>query len=341
MAIFQSDMTIKMAIEQGLEDIRKNPWLIQDILGTAISTPYLSDKYGQKQIDSCKEWFKNNQIDIYMASRKDRDRLPCIVITLGNSNEKEGMKTMADQSTESIILLPQTISKPIPYVVPPFTGATYNGTTGEMTLPAPITAIPNMAPGMILVNPDTGDGYVINDITPAGVLIQSGLSITINRLAVVPQNQFYKARIEHSFFQETYNISCHVHGDPQTLLWLHSITLYSILRYREGLLENNGFTEGVVSSSDLMVNNNYPGVGGEEVFTRVITLTGQVENSWIKSPRRIIEVVGLNDRPNQIGDGNGGDAPNDGYSGGIKILSNLDTAIEDNNIWTTIEDDEL
>lgn len=329
MAIFQSDLTIKTSIQLGLDDVRKNDWLIDDILGDIRTNPYLTDKY-ESQIAACKEWFKNNQVDIYMAGRRDKDRFPCITITLGTSQEKDDMKTMADQSTETIKLLPNTIGKPVPYVVKPFSGYSYNPTSGEVIPPMGVMSVASIAIGMILVDPATGKGYSINDVTPNGFVIEPGLTITAGQLGVLPQYQFYQARIEHSFFQETYNIGCHVHGDPQALLWLHSVVLYSILRYRESLLEAQGFGQSTLSSSDLMANGAGSGPAAEEIWTRYITLTGMVENSWIKSPRRIIESVALKDKGA------------DGFIGGIKIISNLDTPNfidKSTQTWSTIEDD--
>lgn len=329
MAIFQSDLSIKTAIELGLEDIRKNPWLIEDILGDLLTNPYLREKYGENQIESCKEWFRNNQVDVYMDLRKDRDRFPCVTINLGSSQEKDEMKHMADQSTETVVLLPNQINKPIPFVVKPFVHTGYNAATGEVSVPASVD-LSNVAQEMILVDPSTGQGYQILDIAD-GIIIEDGLTITATQFAVVPKNQFYKARVEHTFFQETYTIGCHVHGDPQALLWLHSIVLYSLLRYREGLLEANGFTQSSVSSSDLMSNALYSAPSGEEVWTRVITLTGMVENSWIKSPRRVIESIALREKVS------------DGYIGGIKILSNLDvppTIDPAEESWYTVDGEE-
>jgi hypothetical protein len=328
MAIFQSDLSIKTAIVLGLEDIRKDIWLLDDILGDCLTNPYLKDKYGQKQIDACKEWFKNNQIEVYMAERRDRDQYPCVTINLGTSQEKDDMKTMADQSTEKVRLLPNQIGKPIPYVVKPFGGFTYNPGTGELLVPSDTKNVDNIAIGMILVDPVAGQGYVIKDVFGFTLVIEDGLTITAPTLGVVPQYQFYEARVEHTFFQESYNIGCHVHGDPQALLWLHSIVLYSILRYRESLLEANGFGQSSVASSDMMVNNDI-GSAAEEIFSRYITLSGQVENSWLKSPRRILEKIVLREKK-----GNG-------YVGGIKIISNLDTPeiIDENNeSWTTVAD---
>jgi hypothetical protein len=330
MAIFQSDMMIKMAIELGLEDIKNNPWLIDDMLSDAATNVYLKDKYGQKQIDACKEWLKNNQIEISMVDREDRDRYPLITITLGTSNEKNEMKTLDEQSTETIKLLPQDINKPIPFVIKPTAIDSYDPSTGEVLFPAGTKGFNAVAPGMILVDPVTGNGYVIEDKTADGLIIQDSLALTAAKYAVVPQFQFYEARVGHTFFQETYNIGCHVMGDPQTLLWLHSIVLYSLMRYREGLFEANGFAESTLSSSDLLPNPNLSGPGGEKAYSRFISLTGQVENTWIKAPRRRLESAVL------------GDGASNGFKGGIHILSNFDSRPDlatPNEAWDTVEDE--
>src|SRR5574338_219491 len=93
MGIFQGDLIIKTAIELGMEDMRKNPWLIDHMLGDVVSNQYLRDKYGQKQIE---------------------------------------MKHMGDLSTETTVLMPNTIGKPIPYIVKPFTPKSYDHNTGEV-----------------------------------------------------------------------------------------------------------------------------------------------------------------------------------------------------------------
>lgn len=332
MAIFQSDMTIKMAIELGLEDFKKNPWLVDDMLSDAVSNPYLADKYGQKQIDACKEWLRNNQIDIYMVDRTDRDRYPCITITLGNSNEKDDMKTLDEDSSDTIQLLPNQINKPIPYVVKPLV-ISYNSSTGEVAIPSTTKGLNKVAAGMILVDPATGGGYPVLDITPHGIEIESGLSLTAAKYAIIAKNQFYEARVGHTFFQETYTIGCHVVGDAQPLLWLHAVVLYSMLRYRQSLFEANGFAQSNLSSSDLMPTPGFTGAGGEKAWSRYITLTGQVENSWIKAPHRIIESVSLAQQADSDS--------STGFSGGIKILSNLDSPSNldgSDEPWTTIDD---
>lgn len=332
MAIFQGDLTIKTAIELGLEDMRKNPWLIDDAMSDIVENPYLKDKYGQKQIDAMKEWFANNQIDIYMRSRNDKDRLPCVTITMGASQEKDDMKHMADQSTESVMLFPQDINKPINYVVKPFAFTSYDPDTGELEVDPSLKGMDVVAPGMLVVDPDTGKAFIIQEIGPGFLQLEEDLEINAARLAIIPKFQHYVARREHSFFQESYTITCHAHGDPQTLLWLWTIVTYSILRYRESMLEAYGFTQSSISSGLPDTDPYFSSPGGETVWVRSITLSGMVENSWIKTPRRVIESVGLREKTGTV----------KGYRGGIKILSNSEPEVieEDLQNWFAINEDD-
>lgn len=305
-------MVIKTAIELGMEDMRKNPWLLDDALSDCVENQWLRDKFGQKQIDAFKEWYLNNKVDIYMRDRNDKDSFPCVTISLGSSSEKEDMKSMADQSTESVTLLPQKINKPIPFVVKPFAFTSYDSLSGELVIDSTLKGMSKVSAGMIVVDPDSGKGYVVQDIGPDFIALEPNLTINATRLAIIPKNQFYVARREHTFFQETYSITCHAHGDPQTLLWLWTIVVYTLLRYRESMFEAQGFSQSTVSSSNMDSNGHYTSAGGEQVWSRTITLTGMVENSWIKAPKRVIESVSF------------GTSSLDGLTGGIKIISESD-----------------
>ena len=327
--IFAGDVIIKTAIEMGLDDVRKNPWLIDDILSQMVDHEALRSKYGQKEIDACKKWLAENKIEIYMKDRNDKDQMPCITIGLGSSTEMPEEKTMGDLSTEVIELIPSKIGKPIPYVLKPFVPVSYDPEEGLVELPSD-SPNSSVAEGMILVNPDTGAGYVVRGRAAGNKLqIDPGIEIAAARLAVVPQFQIYRARREHSWFHETYSIGCHVHGDPAALLWLHAIVIHILLRYREGLLEARGFTESLIASSDLVPNNDWGQPGGENVRSRYVTLSGKVEHSWLKTPRRVIENVQLANCNEE-----------NGFSGGIKIISQDAPEFLDNEDqpWLTIDE---
>jgi hypothetical protein len=326
--IFQGDIIIKAAIELGFEDMRKNSWLIDHMLEDLTRNRYLKDKYGKKQVEACKEWLANNQVDIYLRPRDDKDRMPNITIELGASTEKSEMKHLGDLSAHKTILLPNQIGQPIPYVIPPFVPTDYDEATGVVSVD-PSIDLRAIAPDMILVNPANGDGYKILSIGPNTLMIAPNQFIAASQLGIVPQYQYYEARIQHAFFDETYVISCNAHGDIQTVLWMWSIVKYAILRYKQSLLEANGFAETVVSSGNPDINYTMSTEGGEKIYTRSITIHGQVENTWIAAPHRYVESIVL------------GDKTSAGYSGGINILSNLDAPPfidKDDQNWVTVED---
>jgi hypothetical protein len=329
--IFPGDVIIAETIRQGIEDLRKNPWLLDDVFSAFRNEPALKDKYGEKEISAAKDWFLNNKIEVNLRYRNDKDQFPCVTIALGSSIEKEDMKHLGDLSTHVETLMPNQIGKPIAYIVKPFTPEEYDLATGIVTVPTSVS-LRQVRAGQILVNPDNANGYVISEVTANGLRIEPNLDLSgVNRLGVIPKFQFYRVRREHTFFQENYSIGCHAHGDPATLIWLHAIVLYLILRYRESLLEARGFTQSSVSSSDMTPNPAFDNPGGENVFSRYITLTGQVENSWLKTPYRVIEAVDVIDETNQ------------GLKSGIKIISNLDSVDEldtEHDLWTTIADDD-
>lgn len=334
--IFQSDVIIREIILLGINDIRNNIWLLDYLLDDFTTISWLQQKYGEKQIKSAKEWFLNNNIDVYMQFRKDTERMPCVTITLGSSNEKVEMKHMADASTETITLMPNQIGRPIPFVIKPFIPTSYDVSAGQIGVPDSVD-LSSIGIGMILVNPANGQGTQIIGFEGQSILIQPGLeNLDASKLAIVPQYQFYTARLEHSFFQETYQIGCHA-PDPQSLLWLHAIVLYSLLRYREGLLEANGFTESVINSSDMFINEYFSGMSGQdEILTRNITLTGQVENKWVKSPWRTIENTQIKAQ-NQAAIG---PTNVNGVVAGIQILSNITSTVaqQQQTDWSTIQD---
>lgn len=323
--IFPGDAVIKNAIELGLEDIRKNPWLIDDVLSFFVKDPYLASK-GEQEIANAKEWFSKNKIEVLLKYRVDKDQFPCVTISLGSSVEREDMKHLADLSPCVETLMPNTIGKPIPYIVKPFTPEGFDELNSVLIVSESID-LSLVSKGMVLVNPETSTGYVISDIVANGIKIQSDEPPSGSQFGIIPQYRFYKARREHTFFQETYQIGCHVHGDPAPLLWLHAIVLYCVLRYREALLEGKNFSESKVSSTDMIADNSMGGTAGDIIYSRFINLSGLVENSWLKTPYRVIESVQLKQK--------------DGIKTGIKIISNLDTpSFLDNEDapWLTVKE---
>lgn len=327
MAIFAGDVIIKTAIELGLEDLKKNPWIIEDIFSDFIENPFLKKKYGMKEIDRAKEFFFNNKIHIFLHHRLDKEEFPCVTIGVGQSIEDGSLATLGDMTPFVNELDPSDINKPLTFIVPSFVPQSYDKPTGTLTMPES-EGYQYISEGMILVDVDTGSGFIVRGkLAPNKILITPDTELNGTNYAIAPKYQFYRARNERIISQETYTIGCHAHGDPSTLLFLYAVVKYCLLRYREGLLEYNNFQLSTITSSEMLENSEFT---SDKVYSRYITLRGQAEETWLKTPFRVIEAVSA-------------DVDGMEEDGGIKIYSN-EITIEDseeslNDVWKTIDED--
>ena len=328
--IFQGDLIIKAAIELGLKDMREHPYVIEDVFRSLIENPLLNRVYGIKEIAKAKEFILNNDIPVYMHHRLDKKEYPCITIALGSSTEDTSLSRLGDATPFYEDFTPSEIGKPIPYIVPPFHYESYDSETGILVIGDNDVSenIQYLHAGMVLVDPDTGNGYIIEGISGnCEIQLSAGLTLPKCKLAVIPSTPLWRARREMSTSQTQYNIGCHVDGDPSYLIFLHDIVRYTLFRYKESLLETNNFQLSRLSSSDI-VKNDYHGV--ENVYSRWITLSGQVEETWLKSPKRFIEAIAFKDNEAEL------------FDSGIKIISKerLKDADLPNTLWTTIDGDD-
>ena len=304
MAIWQGDVFFRRIIELTLEDIRNNDWLVDDILSDFITDPMLSEVYGQKEIENAKKWLKDNEISILLPHRMDLEKFPCITISVGSSNEDKSLARLADQTECIETYEASDIGKTIQYVTEPFVFTSYTQGTGFFEVPTSVNlAIIN--PGMVAVDPSTGGGYVVTGKTGNGFFIAEGTAVTATSIGILPQYRIFRARREIATFQERVTVGCHVHGDPHSLLWLHSFMKYGLLRYREGVLESRNFQLSNIETSDLVRNENFSSIG-ENAYSRFITISGQVEETWVKAPKRIIESVVSRDPEGETSSGSVG-----------------------------------
>ena len=324
--IFPGDIIIKQMISLAIDDIRKNPWIVEDIFRSLIENPLLKDKYGLKEVTRAKEFILNNEINYFMSLRLDKEIFPCITIDIGSSNEDDNLATLGDQTPFVEDLTPEEIGQPIKYIIQPFDIVSYDKTTGLVEIPADIEDYQYIDTGMVAVDPETGNGFIIQGKGGVnGFLIEIGSNLPKGKLGIIPQYQLYQARRERAISQETYTIGMHVHGDPSTLIFLFSIVKYALYRYREALLEHENFQLSRLSCSPMSKNQIFQ---TENVFSRFITLRGQVEESWVKTPYRFIEAIDL--------------GKVETLDTGIKIISNKNSPAEldtEDDVWVTIEEE--
>lgn len=282
--IFQGDIIIRTALVAALNDLRRNPWALDYVFSSLDKDELTKNVYGQKEIDKAKEWFLTTDIPVVNSLRIDNIRLPCISVSLQESGEQENTLADRNYNTEEIY---QDV---YPILFGPFAALGYDATTGEMTMPPELVDAVPPNEGM-LVEDFKGNVFTILRAEGEKVWFAPNSLIMSSKLWV--RSRFpQKVQLESVNFRESYVIGCHSRGEPYECLYLHSIVVFALLRYRQQFLESRGFERSYISSTDLRVNDAFD---AEVVFSRFVTLNGVTRQYWPKNILSAVESVVIRD----------------------------------------------
>ena len=275
--IFQSDLILKSALEEGIADLRRNPWLFRYIFASLLQDDLTKGKYGSKEVERAQTWFMKTVVPVFLSAKApEKPVFPCLTIGLQSSVETEDM--LAD-----IHYQPQEdLESRWPALSRPFTPVSYSPVTGIMTVPDAVADELVISDGMVVF---ARDGTVVEIVD---VPERNRFQVAIGSIAdftdavIKGQRPAYVVTIESVSMKEGYLVGCHVHGEADLLVYLHSIVVFILLRSKQDLLEARGYERSTISSSDFLRNGAFD---TENVFSRVISINGYVRQSW---PKRVL-----------------------------------------------------
>jgi hypothetical protein len=283
LGIHQSDVILRTALLTALADIRANPTLLDYVFASLPQDPLTLNEYGQTQVDAAKEWFMNTDVPVFMNTRVDEGKLPCITIALKDSSEAqatlgdvhyETAEPYIEQTTETYYKVPRAEN--------------YEPSTGVLSLPTDFEG--DVYPGMAVMLKD-GKKYTIQSVLdPWTLVIDKYVKDSFSDFRIISIRET-QATLESLDFRETFEIGCHVVGEPIHLTYLHSIVVFALLRYKEELLEARGLERTTINSTSVVLNTSFP--TQQPVFTRMVNVTGFVRQYWPKFIRRPLEGVSL------------------------------------------------
>jgi hypothetical protein len=282
LGIAQGDIIVRTAIIAGLADLRENPKLLNYVFSSLPKDALTYRNYGEEQVKLAKDWFLSQDIPVFMNTRVDESKVPCITIGQASSNEAEAsLGDVHYDTTEE-----DYDEEPIVYGGP-YNPLNYVASTGVLTMNSSFDL--NVFPGQY-VRDNRGGMHLISDVLDAYTLvIDPNLNVPLSGLYVVSAPKKKTVSLESVEFRETYEIGCHAHSEPAYLTYLHSILIFILLRYKEELLEARGLTRTSISSGPVMVNQSFQ--ISQPVYTRMTTLAGFVHQYWPKFFTGVIQGV--------------------------------------------------
>ena len=273
LGICQSDIVVRTAIIAGLADLRENPKLLDYVFSSLPKDALTYRTYGEEQVELAKKWFLDQEIPVFMNTRFDESKVPCITIAQSSSAESEA--TLGDVHYETTEI--DKDEEPIVYGGP-YTPMKYVPSTGTLIMDSNFSL--DVFPGMLVRDRNGGTHEILDVLDQYTFTVDPNLNVPFTDMYVVSAPRKKTVSLESVEFRESYEIGCHVHSEPAYLSYLHSILLFILLRYKEELLEARGLTRTSITAGPVMQNSSF--AISQPVFTRMTTLTGYVHQYWPK-----------------------------------------------------------
>ncbi len=269
--IFQSDIIIRSALVEGMDDLRRNPWLLSYCFANEAQDSLTRARYGERDIAEATRWFQNNAVSVRMIPIGNEAKAATISIKLVSSSE-------AEVTTADTHYIPQEENElQWPDLLGPLNPIGYDPATGIITCPEGSIGSFIIVSDMLVLLQDGTTIPVVSAPGPDTLQIRPGPVGKLDGLRVRGQPPTGINFLESVLYAETYQIGIHVAAEPTYLTWLHSIVCFILLRYKKTLLESRGFEQSIFSSSDFSRN---PIVDTEQFYSRYITITGKVRQYW-------------------------------------------------------------
>lgn len=290
--IFQGDVIIRSALMEGIADLRRHPYLLDYAFASLRYDALTGETYGDKEIARAKAWFAKTNIPVVVNLSTNQPQYPCVTVGLASSKEDE-------TTTADVHSVPHEDGDlDWPKLAGPMVPESYDPDTGTVVFSTAATGGLVLAPGMVLVTKSGTQhpALEVPDVTTT-IVIESGLQLDLEDCVIMAARPSYVVDVESVNFVESYTIGCHVDSEIVHLLYLHSIVVFILLRYRETLLEARGFERSSVSSGPWARDDED---APEFFYQRAITLSGYVRQTWPKAVARKITGMVVQVLPDEV-----------------------------------------
>lgn len=278
LGIYPSDVILRTAFKLALDDMRRNPYLLDFAFQALAHDDESRDEYGENEIERAKSWFLKTKIRVGSVLRREDPKFPYVTFDLMSSAEQSQEGTLGDTHYVPVEAAPE---RAVPVLAGPFTPATYDYVTGTMTVSATALGGLVLAEGMV-VRTRTGTLYPIVAVTDDTTFqVAAGTVDDFADAVIVPQSPAWVHGVESAVFQEQVAVGCHVDSEAVHCIYLHAVVVFILKRYNQALFEARGFERMTISSANLRRDDV---AETEFVYSRYVQVTGSVRQSWPKTP---------------------------------------------------------
>lgn len=282
------DVEVQVFLTDGFDFIRANPDSLDEIF-RHFQESHLEKLYGNKELERVKKWFLNNNVPVIQSWNLAPTRVPCISVHLAASSETTGYSYFGDHAETNTTIDSTTALT----VVDDFVPASYDSTTGIITINPDTTDISNIRPNHILVDA-SGEVFLVTPVIDLEnnfftIDITEGSDVDVRSLLVQDGVGVVKRKFGQAEFTENIDLGIHGKDDDNTVLWMYYIIVWILFRFKQ-TLEDRGIDIHTFSASEFDRQSKFV---EENIYSRWIRLSGKTTVEWSEDPLPIATGIEL------------------------------------------------
>lgn len=274
-----ADLVIESVIRDGMTAVRNDPSIIDDVFSD-MKRSFLAKKYGERELNKLKELFQKKEVSIVHAFHLVTSNVPCISIQLVDDTEDRDKAHLDDfeDDVRTPITDPEELADLVR--VSPVLALDYDPLSGIVTIDDSVN-LDSVYVHMIFEDAAGAEYEILGGIdnTPGQkkLLLDKNLTdLDISGPCQIKSSINFKQH-EKRGTVETERILLGIHTkEPLLTKYLYILVKYFLLSRKKDLIDRD-FQLSTFSGSDFTRNLDY---GADAVFTRFLTVTGMIQNSW-------------------------------------------------------------
>lgn len=290
------ELILESLIRDGLQNLKDDPKIIDDVFAQ-LTRNYNNRKYGQAEITKIKAMVQKEVSVVYTYSQVD-SRVPCISIMVGSDTESKARDHIGDYYDGETEQITDTDELQTLHRVDDLQAVSYNPLTGQIQIDNG-SDLSEVYKGMIFVDAEGNEFDLlagINNLTDQKM-------ITIQKQAEVSLSGPVEMHIKSSLDYRQFEVKG-VTADVSLVLGVHTKDvlstkyLYILLKYivlsRKFDMIKRGLYLATYSGSDFNRDSEYV---ADMVYTRFLTVTGKVDDTWRSDQVILIDNVEVDPIP--------------------------------------------
>lgn len=289
------ELIIESIIRDGIQNVNNDPTIIDDLFAQLTRT-YSAKKYGQTEIDKIKEMVKKEIAVVYTYSQIDQFPIS-FSIMIGSDTENARGDSIDDylESAEEQIVDADELQAL--HKVDDLEVLDYDPISGKVSV-SDATDLTSVYRYMIYTDASENEFTIINavsnEIGNKFFFIEKGSEPDYSEnTGFIRSNLDYK-EYEVKGIRSNVKMVVGAHSkDVLTTKWMYVLLKYFIVSRKKDIIKR-GLICSMVDGSDFARDSDFE---GDKVFTRFLTISGQVDDIWRSDQVQLIDHIEIDAKP--------------------------------------------